>query len=570
MSNPSFSNIDRWLFELNEGNLSPEQIQQLEAFLLRHPELDVDRDMWELARVEKEEVVYPGQKQFIRRRPVGLYMAAGMVSIALFVLIGIDLQLQGFNSSASKLLVEKADNAFVEPQGQNVKPGENNLLAPKSTHVAAENSDEAFDLALKMAQLRTELNEAQGALDQLITNQVDEYEINAEALIQELKTSISRTVEMITYLDHKDDDQAEEHQLTIHPVRELNSPDTRHWSPSLLNAGNARFSRPEHNESFSSRWSKMSRSVRRMLDHPVALKNLKDPVFHLPGMLPSDVNFGNTGTLPATRIQSLSRLQWYGNENAQISNRLAFDGYVYSIRGGLGVQFNNSYYGNGQIVNSNIALTYAPKFSVSRNILIEPSIRFKMGNKMLDEDKLSGIGLSELDRENVQEFYPSGTSPVGRQLWYRDLGTAIMVNTKWFFTGLQMDNIFRHYDNIYSGNEGEDRRAGIHFVATIGTDYESKKEQFGLSPYLIYQKSERLEEFWGGISCRFHWFTVGGAVSDKLDLSGSAGFKLSRFSINYQADYLHSTMLSKQLLSHQLVLKFITFNPNKRQKFLTL
>ncbi|MFN5910763.1 MAG: hypothetical protein ACK45H_05460, partial [Bacteroidota bacterium] len=272
MSNPSFSNIDRWLFELNEGNLSPEQIQQLEAFLLRHPELDVDRDMWELARVEKEEVVYPGQKQFIRRRPVGLYMAAGMVSIALFVLIGIDLQLQGFNSSASKLLVEKADNAFVEPQGKNVKPGENNLLAPKSTHVAAENSDEAFDLALKMAQLRTELNEAQGALDQLITNQVDEYEINAEALIQEMKTSLSRTVEMITYLEHKDDDQAEEHQLTIHPVRELNSPDTRHWSPSLLNAGNARFSRPEHNESFSSRWSKMSRSVRRMLDHPVALK----------------------------------------------------------------------------------------------------------------------------------------------------------------------------------------------------------------------------------------------------------------------------------------------------------
>ena len=49
MSNPSFSNIDRWLFELNEGNLSPEQVHQLKVFLLQHPELDIDKNMWELA-----------------------------------------------------------------------------------------------------------------------------------------------------------------------------------------------------------------------------------------------------------------------------------------------------------------------------------------------------------------------------------------------------------------------------------------------------------------------------------------------------------------------------------------
>jgi hypothetical protein len=89
MSNPSFSNIDRWLFELVEGNLSPEQIAQLEAFLLRHPELDVDRDMWDLAKIEQQEVVYPHQDKFIKRKPIGLYMMAGMTSIAIFVSIGL-------------------------------------------------------------------------------------------------------------------------------------------------------------------------------------------------------------------------------------------------------------------------------------------------------------------------------------------------------------------------------------------------------------------------------------------------------------------------------------------------
>ena len=37
MSIPSFENIDRWLFELIEGNLSEEQIQQLEDMKASHP-----------------------------------------------------------------------------------------------------------------------------------------------------------------------------------------------------------------------------------------------------------------------------------------------------------------------------------------------------------------------------------------------------------------------------------------------------------------------------------------------------------------------------------------------------
>ena len=50
MSNPSFSNIDLWLFELAEGNLSPEQIERLEMFILQNPDLDFDRDVWEMAK----------------------------------------------------------------------------------------------------------------------------------------------------------------------------------------------------------------------------------------------------------------------------------------------------------------------------------------------------------------------------------------------------------------------------------------------------------------------------------------------------------------------------------------
>ena len=89
MSNPSFSNIDRWLFELMEGNLSPEQIAQLESFLMQHPELDVDKDVWAQAKVDQQEFIYPHQDKFVRRRPVGLYSAIGFITIVLLTSLAV-------------------------------------------------------------------------------------------------------------------------------------------------------------------------------------------------------------------------------------------------------------------------------------------------------------------------------------------------------------------------------------------------------------------------------------------------------------------------------------------------
>jgi len=58
MSNLSFENIDRWLFEYTEGNLSSAQVEQLENFLFLHPDLNIDLESWKGAKVEKEKVAF--------------------------------------------------------------------------------------------------------------------------------------------------------------------------------------------------------------------------------------------------------------------------------------------------------------------------------------------------------------------------------------------------------------------------------------------------------------------------------------------------------------------------------
>ena len=66
MSGPSFSNIDRWFFEYVEGNLSPEQEAQLEAFILNHPELELDLDAWKSATIEPTYFEFPNQNTILQ------------------------------------------------------------------------------------------------------------------------------------------------------------------------------------------------------------------------------------------------------------------------------------------------------------------------------------------------------------------------------------------------------------------------------------------------------------------------------------------------------------------------
>ena len=52
MNNPNFENIDRWLFDYVEGNLSSKQESMLENYILNHPELEVDLDMWRMSNIK--------------------------------------------------------------------------------------------------------------------------------------------------------------------------------------------------------------------------------------------------------------------------------------------------------------------------------------------------------------------------------------------------------------------------------------------------------------------------------------------------------------------------------------
>jgi hypothetical protein len=589
MSNPSFSNIDRWLFELMEGNLSEEQVAQLESFLIQHPELDVDRDMWEISKVDAEQVVYPHTDKFIRRRPVGLFMSMGMASIAGIIALGTVMYWPSAIDQATSAATAKVYKPALPANPKNNSYDSETYVSIGPGASSTENGTQTEDSLSAPFNQILELTEVEGQhpitgiaqqsepIAQAYTNgepHLVSSNVTAELVTEEAANTVEvRKDEVQLHLQHKSTVQStevssdeEEMSLTSQTSTAQETQEvavTTATTKSTLN-------RTVYKETFSSKLRQAGRAVSRMLDNPVALKNLKDPHYHLPGMQPTEVNFGAVGTLLATRVQTMSRLQWAGQPNQQLMNSVSVDGYSYGMRGGLGLNVSHSQYADGGIQNIHSSFTYSPKFSVSRNVIVEPSFRFTMGNKTIDPTKIQTGSMVEMERLNPHQFYADGQMPIGRSLWYRDLGLGLSVNTRWFYASVQGDNLLKHTDNIYSSDLTDIRRSGQHFIATLGTDYESRKEHFGVSPYIVYQQYETLKEAWLGVNFRYQWITIGGALSSQLDPAVSVGIKFNHFMLAYNADLTHSEVFGKQFLSHQLTIRILTKPSRMGQRLLNL
>ena len=78
---PNRENIDRWLFDYTEGNLSSEQETLLENYILNNPDLEVDLESWQDAKVQPAAFEYKNQDELKKRRKVLPFYIIGLIII---------------------------------------------------------------------------------------------------------------------------------------------------------------------------------------------------------------------------------------------------------------------------------------------------------------------------------------------------------------------------------------------------------------------------------------------------------------------------------------------------------
>ena len=158
---------------------------------------------------------------------------------------------------------------------------------------------------------------------------------------------------------------------------------------------------------------------------------------------------------------------------------------------------------------------------------------------------------------------------IGQTLWSRDLDAGLTIHTPLFFMSAQINNLFRHNENIFT-NDGATLRASNLWNLIAGTQYTSRNEKLIFAPYALYQHSNYQQQLFGGFTFKagkaqfglsYGYLTTGnlsfGYVSEKFTLIGQSGF---------------GTLLSTQqrTFTHQITLRIHSSVSKKARRYISL
>jgi type IX secretion system PorP/SprF family membrane protein len=559
-------NFDRWMFDYKEGNLSPEEAEAFENFLVRHPEYEVDMDAWDQAFITSQPVIYPDAHKLEKKRRVGgWYMWSA--AAALFLLLGTTALFVLSGNDDALLAGTKNKTSFVNP-GSAVMNGnpENNAAVVNQSGDLITHANEAFNgltgglfnpfIDMNANQVNgstTGSHTSQAAINSGATQSGEP--VQSESLVTNSTTSAD-FVGGGTTVGLVNGELAKLHG-NEHNAKYNGNPDSKNLGFDVSKKTVSKY------KPISSKMKKLYHNIEKSLRYPVGLANLRDPELLLPQTNILAFNPAFAGGMLRSRFDMSYRTQWWGTEMASQELNISFDKYSSQMRGGVGILVNAQDYGMGKFGDYNVSLFYSPKFAVSKNVMIEPSVKMTMGTLVANGDKLNPNASFEMDRGRAITTIDAAEMNGMSQLWYKDYGLGLMINTKWFYAGFSADNLAGHYENVYGNDLSSPSQSPVKMTAVIGTDKVKKDQTFSASPFLAYQQYGNQPEVWGGVNMRMHWFVLGASANTNKEFTASAGIKLDKFKLVYRYDMTESVVMDDYFGSHSIGIRFNAEKKNR-------
>lgn len=553
MNSPNHENIDQWLFDLIEGNLSESKEQELRIFLLLNPEYEADLEAWEKSRVtfptiDSEMVAsfnfgVKEEPEKEKKRRLGFWLFSATTTVMLifgFVYLG-----NSFNATSNKQAQkQRISNKDFPRMGQTIQPRNKsshgsyaranssnlphwpnaNPLTKKLHHSNNYNSNRAF--------LEPNQGFALLAKDPLTLNRIDSIGLNIPKsnLIVHTNTQFLGVQETTSKQEIK-----RRGKITL---------------PSLHLSKNS--------------------SLGKYLRKETSSATLKDRVFVIQEKSHLDIAEAFVGNRSQTRFQTMSTARWIGTGNQKLSQQVSVDGYSRNLRSGFGVLANYSDFGNNTIQDWNVRLIYSPKVALGRFILIEPSISYVVGQKSINSSKALNQTTFEYQSNQLQQFNYDLNKPIGNALYYRDLNAGVNMNLGPIFVGVNTQNILRHQDNIHTNKFDTIDRAHQQTNLYIGTDFSAKKGKIMFSPMLSHSIVQGTQFTQLGASLQLGNLVLGGNYGSNSSVGALLGYQSKNFSIMAQSFKTKPLTSIEPQFVHQLVVRFNTNISRKTRRYLYL
>ena len=562
MTSPNFENIDLWLFDYTEGNLSVYQKELLENYILNHPELEVDLDMWNMAKVPVVETIDHRVEIKKKREHRFTYYATSLLGAVIILLIGKTHELNSVNNNLNNTSqISKIENTT----GVNKRIFNERKLLSKNPKEASENSrNTPSEIQISIAQANANIV----STSVNITRKQRSYESENYNTEPDFEILFARSSKNGLQEQEEDILSLTPFVLPIQPADVLNG--TSYSNAELTETTDA----PKHKSLGLSglrlNTKTLFNKIDRALSKSIAFSNYRDHFYIIPGIASNNVNLSATGSTSQTRFISTSRARWLGTNNEKISQELSLDGYARSIRSGIGAQMSYDSYADGTIKDWNASFIFSPKIALSRNISFEPAAKLKIGNKILNADKVENNTVSLYNNNNPQVFEYDTSQNIGRKLWYRDLDAGFTINTKVLYIGFQAENILNHVENLYQNQQNSENLIPTTYSVLAGTQYLSRNEKISFHPYVYVRSNVNRTSYYTGFSFDLDKLFIGASYGSNDEYSGALGLSLDRFALLIQTTRAYQEQLNQNLFTHQLTLRVNSPMSKKTRRYITL
>jgi hypothetical protein len=536
---PTLDNLDQWLFDSVEGNLSQEQQELLAQFFAQNPELSLEQDAWEQASYTAAPITFEPKAALYRKRRINqnYYYAAAALLLLLFAGSYFFKQ-EGYLKSKSKAYAAKPANLKNPDQQKNTLLTSSTSTAKSSTAISSTSS------SIQSSSLIT-LN-----FPNLHHTPVS-------------RSSLSSTPS--SPFPSPSTSSSENELLSLRFPKLINGYRTDLRFESLAGI------QTENNGSKNYHWPALQR-MSQFAQKELGLTNNQSYDLLLPGKSNIDANISSVGSQSQTRFQSVSMARTgTQKEQALLGQRISLDGYARNLKSGFGLQANYMQFAGSSITDYEIGFIAAPKLMLTRQIIVEPAARLRMGSRQVNASKLGQLSFIEFQNADLRTVNIDSTEGIGRRLFYRDLDLSVAIQTPILFASAQLENVFQHFDYVM-GNElqPQNSRAPQQLTLALGTQYASRNEKMRLSPYLLFTSNRLQTQFHAGAQLNINRWQFGLNIGTNQQYQAAIGYFGRHTAILVQSCQQQLLTLNAPSFLHQLTFRIYSQNSRQARRYISL
>ncbi|MEN9967982.1 MAG: hypothetical protein RIR94_151, partial [Bacteroidota bacterium] len=395
---PTLDNIDQWLFDALEGNLSPSQEQALEDFIAQNPGFELEQEAWQKTTYSANPITFEPKAALYRKKRFGYKPVAAAAILLLLLALKAFISNQAEPSLSDKQTLTSS-----------VRQTKTSATQAAATHSSSSNSHSSSISSVSTAthaQLTTPSLSTTHSLSlsaspsptllpspsptPSLSTSAHALSLNSDQALVFDQTFNSLTPELVAAP-----------VITTFSTVLLTLP-TLPTEPISGYRTDLRFEslaglETELEFKNSLRWPALQRAS-QFAQKELGLSNNQSYDLLLPGKSNIDANISSVGTLSQLRFQSTS-LARTGTSTAQniMGQQFSLDGYSRGLRAGLGIQGNYKQYAGAAISDYEIGLIAAPKIAVNRFVILEPAARLRLGARYANAATLQTLSFIEFE-----------------------------------------------------------------------------------------------------------------------------------------------------------------------------